>query len=177
MIRARSSSTGTGAALFIGILGSCACATAGSASLTANGLAEIRIEVGRVRAQQEQLHGALTALAAAARAVESPAPPDRGVSVPAVPPAEAEPFYRQGYALFHRGDYAGAEQALRAYLEARPDSPHADQAFFWLGESLFAADRQGEAVQVFETLLSRFPSSERAPRARDRVAAARAPRR
>jgi TolA-binding protein len=171
-----------------GLLGMCGCASGGSSSPVADEIAGIRIGVDQARAQQERLHRALESLTAPPRVQAGPqaqaVPEDQPPTAPArtaqrsaLNPAEAEVLYRQGYALFHRGDYAAAEQALRAYLQVRPASPHADQGLFWLGESLLAAGKQSDAVQVFETLLSRFPASDRAPVARDRIAAAPAPHR
>jgi len=184
--RGRGPASAAGVGLLLsGVLASGACATPGAASLVADGVSEIRHSVERLRMQQTQIHSTLEAITASPRSGELPiltvqekisAPPGHALASPAVQPAEAELLYRQGYALFHRGDYAGAEQALRSYLVALPQSPHADQALFWLGESLLAAGNQNEATQVFQALLTRFPASERAPHARARIAASRTSR-
>ena len=67
-------------------------------------------------------------------------------------------------AKFNAGDYAEAQAALQAYLDANASSPEASEAGFWLGRSLLAQDQPVQAVQ---TLLENYQERREGKRAAD----------
>jgi tetratricopeptide (TPR) repeat protein len=64
-------------------------------------------------------------------------------------------YYRQGWALHAAGKQDVAEQNLRKAIELEPESV---DAHFTLGLALKAQDRNREAVQVFQKVLSLIQS-------------------
>lgn len=81
----------------------------------------------------------------------------------ATPPADAaEARYREGYALYTAGDYAGAQKALTAFVAANPKHARASNAQFWAGRSLLAQGKTADAAKAFLTGYQQFPRGERA---------------
>ena len=70
--------------------------------------------------------------------------------------------YEAGYALYQKGDYAGAERALRAFAQANPTHPRASNASFWAGRSLMQQQQFGEAARVFYGGYQANPKGQRA---------------
>jgi TolA-binding protein len=95
---------------------------------------------------------------AAAAAVPPATAP--GAATPASDPLTAE--YEAGYALYQKGDYAGAERALRAFAQANPTHPRASNASFWAGRSLMQQQQYGEAARVFYGGYQANPKGQRA---------------
>lgn len=76
-----------------------------------------------------------------------------------------EGLFRQGYALYHRRDYQGAEQKLRQFLAADPNGPMADDALFWIGECRFARGLYRDAIFEYRDVIESHPASQQVPRA------------
>jgi tol-pal system protein YbgF len=99
-----------------------------------------------------------------------PPPPPRnlnatGGEVAAVLPPSQSP--RDGYDLAYgyllRKDYALAEDSFRTFLRMYPTDPHAPDAQFWLGESLFQRQNYHDAADAFLTVSKRYEASGKAP--------------
>jgi len=60
---------------------------------------------------------------------------------------------------FQRSEWKTAQEHLSAYLEPGVDMPAADDALLKLGLSLHRLNRSDEALQTFDLLVERFPSS------------------
>lgn len=80
----------------------------------------------------------------------------------ALPQGEEEQ-YKAAYDLLYRGDYAGGESALKAFLASHPDSQYAGNAQYWLGESYYARRQYREAAQAFLVGVQKYKKSEKAP--------------
>ncbi len=78
-------------------------------------------------------------------------------------PQSEEEHYKSAYDLLYRGDYAGGEAALKAFLGTYPDSQYAGNAQYWLGESYYARRLYKEAAQAFLTGVQKYKKSEKAP--------------
>ena len=83
-------------------------------------------------------------------------------STSALPQSEEEQ-YKAAYDLLYRGDYAGGEAALKAFLGNYPDSQYAGNAQYWLGESYYARRLYREAAQAFLTGVQKYKKSDKAP--------------
>ena len=68
-----------------------------------------------------------------------------------------------------RGSYYAAVQRLNYLVDTYPNYSDRDAVFFDLGTSLNALGRKGEARLYFERVVSEFPQSEYADRARRRL--------
>ena len=62
-----------------------------------------------------------------------------------------------------QGDYAGAEQAFRAFLEAHPSDGLAGNAQYWLGETHYVRNEFEAATREFLNGYQRYPDSAKAP--------------
>lgn len=60
-------------------------------------------------------------------------------------------------------DYAGAEQALTSFVTAYPQSPLADNAIYWLGETYYVERRYGDALDAFQRMIREHPDSRKVP--------------
>jgi len=83
---------------------------------------------------------------------------------------EADRLYREGYALYHRGDHAGAERALRSFLRQVPGSPRADNAQYWIGETYYSRGLYREAISEFTRVVTDYPQGEKAAHAMYKIA-------
>ena len=118
----------------------------------------------------------------------SPAPTPGGTppsSTPAAPrPSSSggptpEQAYQAAYLDFSKGNYPLAIAGFREFVRRYPDATLADQAQYWVGESLFSQARASlaagqtdkanreleQAVQEFRKLVLNYPRGERVPTA------------
>jgi TolA-binding protein len=94
----------------------------------------------------------------------TPAPPPGPVAQRAAPPdTQASDLYQTAYIDFTRGHYNLAIAAFREYIRLHADTPLAEKAQYWIGESHFSLARahqaRGEserAVQEFEQAVQEF---------------------
>jgi len=85
-------------------------------------------------------------------------------------PGDATAAYNQAQGLYNRGDYNGAIAGFSQVIAANPGGGLAGNAHYWLGESLLAVGRPGEAANAFNTAWSMDPNRPRAPAALMRMA-------
>jgi TolA-binding protein len=167
MMSARGLRSGTwriAASAIVAASTSIACLTEGQVRSVQSQVREIRREVDRVAAVREQQLSALT-----------PAPreshePKRTGDRPGEPPPlpepsppgtvsgsaasrEAERLYREGYALYHRGEFAAAESSLRRSLALRPEGEEGATARLLIAGSLAARGRDREAIDALQPLI------------------------
>ncbi len=81
----------------------------------------------------------------------------------APPPIDARSQYDQAYGLLLRRNYAGAEQAFRAFLAAHGKSKLAGNAQYWLGETYYARRQYRKAADEFLKGYTRYKRSGKAP--------------
>ena len=79
--------------------------------------------------------------------------------------SEARLLYESAYLNYVKGNYQEALNDFQAYLKSQPDSPIADNAFYWIGESYAALGKRQDAVNTFQTLINKYPKSSRIPTA------------
>jgi tol-pal system protein YbgF len=93
-----------------------------------------------------------------------PAPADN-TTVAALPPQgdSDDELYRNAYEFVLQGDYGTAEAGFRTMIERFPQSDHAADAHFWLGESLLAQQRPREAAEIFLSASRTYPQARKAP--------------
>ena len=101
--------------------------------------------------------------------------PSRG----SAPGPTAEQAYQAAYLDFTKGSYPLAISGFREFVRRFPDSPRADEAQYWVGESYFSLARasaeggraeqaKGEleqAVQEFRRVVLNFPRGAKVPTA------------
>jgi len=82
--------------------------------------------------------------------------------------------YDNAYALFKRGDYAGAVGGFQNFLRLHPNSPLAPNAQYWIGNAQFAQRDFAGAIASQKKLLANYPRSQKAADAMLNIANAQA---
>ena len=118
----------------------------GNAPLTATQLEAANVQAGS-GATQDGTQQASAGVAAAA----------------ALPPGSPQDRYNYARSFLMRRDFAGAERALRAFVETYPESELAGNAQYWLGETYYVRNNFGIAAQTFAEGFQRYPDSSKAP--------------
>ncbi len=70
------------------------------------------------------------------------------------------------------GNFAGAQQDFKTYIEAVPDAPDAGEISFWLGETYYVRQGYADAAEAYITSMRKAPQGVKAPDAMVRLAAA-----
>jgi tol-pal system protein YbgF len=73
--------------------------------------------------------------------------------------------YREGLALYQKGDYARATQTLRSFVNKDPKNELVPSAQLWIGESYYAQRKYNEAILAYNEILVSWPKSDRVPAA------------
>lgn len=94
------------------------------------------------------------------------APSASEVTVPATPVAPAaNPMetYQAAYRDYQRGNFDLAIEGFRDFLKDNGRSELADNAAYWIGESLFSQKKYREAIQQFDSVVNNYPKSDKVP--------------
>ncbi len=81
----------------------------------------------------------------------------------ALDPAAEKRAYDEAFAALKDGRYAESARRFQSFIDQYPDSELAGNAYYWLGESYYVTQNYRVALDTFNTLLSRFPSNQKAP--------------
>ena len=73
--------------------------------------------------------------------------------------------YDAAFKLLQQKKYKDATAAFRAYLKKYPDGRNADDAHYWLGETLDASGDTKGALGEFQTVVDKYPKSNKVPNA------------
>lgn len=86
--------------------------------------------------------------------------PGMGVSSPITNPLE---FYKQALAHYESGDWEGCIEQFGRFARELPAHEYADNSLYWEGECYYAQSKYKSAIQVFEAVVQRYPSGNKAP--------------
>lgn len=82
------------------------------------------------------------------------------VSATPAPSGEKEKnHYTAAYLALKSGNYDEATQGFRDLLKEFPKGKYADQAWYWLGESYNAQDKNRQSIAAFEKVVKHYPNS------------------
>lgn len=101
-------------------------------------------------------------------AVTTPAASEVNVSAtPPAPQVAERPIdvYNAAYRDYQLANFDLAISGFRDFLEKNPTSDLADNAAYWIGESLFSQKKYRDAIEQFDTVVTRFPKSDKVPAA------------
>ena len=122
----------------------------------------------------EELRAAITRAAAPptpasatpGTAVITPAPPSAG-EVNVVPDATENPstLYQTAYRDYQRGNYDLAIAGFRDFVTKFSKSDLADNAAYWVGESLYSQKKYNDAIAQFDKVVNDYPNSDKVPSA------------
>ena len=75
-----------------------------------------------------------------------------------------KPLHRQtAYRDYQRGNFDLAIAGFNDFLRQAPNSDLADNAAYWIGESLFSQKKYQDAIAQFDQVVTRYPQSDKVP--------------
>lgn len=121
-------------------------------------------QVTQIQHDVEELKAARAA--AAALAASQPAAGEVNVAPPPTT-ASQEPgedpvqVYQAAYRDYQRGNYDLAIAGFREFVARNANSDLADNAAYWIGESLYSQKKYREAIAQFDSVVTKFPKSDK----------------
>lgn len=85
-------------------------------------------------------------------------------------PGDAGGLFAEAKSRLLQFDYAGAEDAFRAFLTEFESDPQAGEAQYWLGEVLYQQEAYSESGQAYTKMIREYPDDPRAPEALAKLA-------
>jgi tol-pal system protein YbgF len=71
--------------------------------------------------------------------------------------------YQTAYRDYQKGNYDLAIQGFQDFLEENSNSELADNAAYWIGESLYSQKKYKDAIQQFDAVINTFSTSDKVP--------------
>ena len=89
------------------------------------------------------------------------APPGNLANVAGSP--DPEELYNSGYSKLSKGDFKGAREEFKKFLELFPQTEYSDNAQFGIGEAYYKEKRYEEAILEYEEVVKKFPQGNKLP--------------
>jgi tol-pal system protein YbgF len=83
------------------------------------------------------------------------------MTVPAPSAGNPSETYQAAYRDYQKGNFDLAIEGFRDFLSTAPKSDLADNAAYWVGESLFSQKKYREAIAQFDSVVTNFPRSDK----------------
>ena len=129
-------------------------------------LAQHDIEELKMRAAAAAVPAVVPPAVATATA-PAPAPSMSEVNVPVpsngAPSGNPMEMYQTAYRDYQRGNFDLAMAGFADFIRANPNSDLADNAAYWIGECLFSQKKYQEAIAQFDSVVTRYPQSDKVP--------------
>jgi tol-pal system protein YbgF len=81
----------------------------------------------------------------------------------ATPAPAQKSLYDSALEKFKTGRYDEAIQDFKVYLGQNPDPAYTDNAYFWMGEALYALGKYDDAILSYDTVVKKHKDSEKLP--------------
>jgi tol-pal system protein YbgF len=146
--------------------------TQGSVEQSGNRMDRLGQQLLQAQRDLEDLRNRITAIQQAATVPSATAGGEASgeMTVPATAPAvpttaAADPMqtYQAAYRDYQRGNYDLAIEGFREFLQGNGSSDLADNAAYWVGESLFSQKKYREAIEQFDAVVNKYPKSDKVP--------------
>ena len=82
---------------------------------------------------------------------------------PMLPAGSMQDRYKYARGFLIRRDYAGAEKALKAFVDTYPGNELSGNAHYWLGETFYVREDFASAARTFAEGFQRYPKNKKAP--------------
>jgi tol-pal system protein YbgF len=79
------------------------------------------------------------------------------------PPKDMKAIYEDAYDTFKKKKYKSAREKFEAFIKEFPNDKLTDNAYFWIAETYYGEKDFEGAILAYETLLKKYPKSEKAP--------------
>ena len=143
--------------------------TQGAVEQSTHRLDQIAQQVAKNQRDLEEMRARVTTMQAA------PAPATDGggqatgeltvpaAAIPATPGMDPMQTYQAAYRDYQRGNFDLAIDGFKDFLSASANSDLADNASYWIGESLFSQKKYREAIGQFDAVVNKYPKSDKVP--------------
>lgn len=119
----------------------------------------------------EELRAAAASAAAAPQPIVTQQPmlgpgPTSGQMTVAAPSSRGEnpvDVYNAAYGDYQRGSYDLAIAGFRDFIQKNPNSDLADNAAYWVGDSLYSQKKYSEAIEAFDVVVNKYAKSDKVP--------------
>lgn len=137
--------------------------TQGNIEQNSHRLDQLAQQISSAQRDLEDLKSRITTLQTApAPATATGAPSSSELTVPA-PSIDPMQTYQAAYRDYQRGNFDLAIEGFRDFLGGNAESDLADNAAYWIGESLFSQKKYREAIEQFDAVVNRYPKSDKVP--------------
>ncbi len=144
--------------------------TQGSTEQSSHRMDQLAQQLAQARRDLAELSTRVAAMQAAAIPAAPPVgagetPSSGEMTVPATPAPAGDPMqtYQAAYRDYQRGNFDLAIEGFREFLQGNETSDLADNAAYWIGESLFSQKKYRDAIEQFDMVVSRYPRSDKVP--------------
>jgi len=142
--------------------------TQGSVEQATYRLDQIAQQVAKNQRELEEMRARVTTLQAPAPSADGGGEATGELTVPAaaIPAAPAmDPMqtYQAAYRDYQRGNFDLAIDGFKDFLSGSANSDLADNASYWIGESLFSQKKYREAIGQFDAVVNKYPKSDKVP--------------
>ncbi len=107
----------------------------------------------------------LRALVASMQQQQTSVAPATSGSEVNVPAAVGDPMetYQAALRDYQRGNWDLAIEGFREFIAIDPKADLADNAAYWVGESLFSQKKYRDAIEQFDSVVNNYPKSDKVP--------------
>jgi len=143
--------------------------TQGAVEDVTHRLDQVSGQVAKSQRDLDELKTRVTTMQAPASTAGGEATGELTVPGPAVTPTQPagdiDPMqtYQAAYRDYQRGNFDLAIEGFRDFLSGSPASDLADNASYWIGESLFSQKKYREAIGQFDAVVNKYPKSDKVP--------------
>jgi tol-pal system protein YbgF len=111
--------------------------------------------------------GVAPAVTAPTTTTTAPPLPGNEMTVTPATASSEDPLvvYQAAYKDYQRGNYDLAIEGFRDFVQNNGKSDLADNAAYWVGESLFSQKKYTEAIEQFNRVINGYPKSDKIPAA------------
>jgi tol-pal system protein YbgF len=72
-------------------------------------------------------------------------------------------IYNAAYGDYQRGNYALAISGFHEFIQKNPSSDLADNAAYWIGDSLYSEKKYTESIEAFDVVVNKYAKSDKVP--------------
>ncbi|HUP59530.1 MAG TPA: tol-pal system protein YbgF [Thermoanaerobaculia bacterium] len=138
--------------------------TTGSVEESAHRVDQLSRQLAAAQRDLEDLRARIAALQTpVAPATGEAASSEVNVPAPSTPLADPMETYQAAYRDYQRANFDLAIEGFREFVEDNANSDLADNAAYWIGESLFSQKKYREAIKQFDSVVNRYPKSDKVP--------------
>ncbi len=138
----------------------------GANETTGHRLGQLAQQLTQTQRELENIRALIAAMQPLSSDPSTGAPSSGEMTVPASSGSSAgDPIetYQAALRDYQRANYDLAIEGFRDFIEANPRADLADNAAYWIGESLFSQKKYREAIQQFDSVVNIYPRSDKVP--------------